>query len=94
MGTDRPAYQDRIMTDPAIMVGKPVVRGTRIPVATVLRALSHNPDLTELFADYPRLTLDDVRACLAYAEALVAGEEVTPAPKRRPGGTPAAQPTP
>jgi uncharacterized protein (DUF433 family) len=94
MDRTRPSYQDRIITDPAIMVGKPVVRGTRIPVATVLRVLSQNPDLTELFADYPRLTLDDVRACLAYAEALVAGEEVTPAPKRRLGGKPAAQPTP
>jgi uncharacterized protein (DUF433 family) len=51
----------RIITDPNIMVGKPVVRGTRIPVELVLAKLAQNPDLDELFADYPRLTIDDVR---------------------------------
>ena len=94
METEHPTYQDRITTDPRVMVGKPVVRGTRVPVETVLRTLAQNPDIGELFADYPHLTLDDVRACLAYAEALVAGEEVTPAPKRRHGGPRAAQPAP
>ena len=49
------------------MVGKPVVKGTRIPVELVLAKLAHNPDLDELFADYPRLTIDDVKACLEYA---------------------------
>ena len=53
------------------MVGKPVVKGTRIPVELVLAKLAHNPDLEELFADYPRLTIDDVKACLEYAQALV-----------------------
>jgi uncharacterized protein (DUF433 family) len=71
-------YRDRIVQDPAIMVGKPVVRGTRIPVELVLHHLAENPDLDELFAAYPRLTLEDVKACLAYAQALVAGEEVFP----------------
>jgi uncharacterized protein (DUF433 family) len=80
MVTERHAFQDRIIADPAIMAGKPVVRGTRIPVETVLRALAQTPDLDELFADYPRLTLADVQACLAYAGALAAGEPVEPAP--------------
>jgi uncharacterized protein (DUF433 family) len=44
------AYKERIVTDPKIMVGKPVVRGTRIPVEHVLGRLAENPDLTELFA--------------------------------------------
>lgn len=78
-------YQDRIITDPEILVGKPVIRGTRIAVEHVLEALADNPDLTELFAAYPRLTRADVQACLAYAQALVAGEDVTPRPKPRPG---------
>ena len=86
METERPTYQDRIITDPGILVGKPVVRGTRIPVELVLEHLAENPDLTDLFAAYPRLTLDDVKACLAYAQALVEGQEVTPAPPRRPKG--------
>jgi uncharacterized protein (DUF433 family) len=73
MGTERPAYHDRIITDPGILAGKPVVRGTRIPVELVLDHLAENPDLDDLFAAYPRLTLEDVKACLAYARALVGG---------------------
>ena len=83
MTTNQPLYTDRITADPAILVGKPVVRGTRISVETVLDHLADNPNLDELFAAFPDLTVDDVRACLAYASALAAGEDVQPAPKRR-----------
>lgn len=82
MEQERPPYQDRIVADPRILVGKPVVRGTRIGVEHVLRQLAAYPDPAELFAAYPDLTMDDVRACLAYAQALVEGEDVTPAPRR------------
>ncbi len=64
-------FQDRIVQNPAILVGKPVIKGTRIPVELVLAKLAQNPDLDELFADYPRLTREDVQACLQYAEGLV-----------------------
>ena len=64
-------YKDRIVTDPLIIVGKPVVRGTRIPVEHVLGRLAENPDLAELFAAYPELTREDVKACLHYAQAAV-----------------------
>jgi len=64
-------YKDRVVTDPKIMVGKPVVRGTRIPVEHVLGRLAENPDLAELFAAYPELTREDVKACLHYAKAAV-----------------------
>ena len=94
MTENQPRYEDHIITDPAIMVGKPVVKGTRIPVETVLRALAQNPNLDELFADYPLLTMADVQACLAYAQALVAGEEVRPAPKPRPRGRDAVHQSP
>ena len=80
MATKQPLYTDRIITDPGILVGKPVVRNTRIPVELVLRHLAENPDTTELLAAFPRLTIDDVKACLAYAQALVEGEEVYPTP--------------
>ncbi len=70
-----PTYQERITQDPDVLAGKPVVKGTRIPVELVLAKLSANPDTQELFQDYPRLTVDDVRACLAYAEHLVAQQE-------------------
>ena len=61
----------RIITDPDILVGKPVVRGTRIPVELVLEYLAHTPNFDELFADYPRLTMADVQACFAYAQAQI-----------------------
>jgi uncharacterized protein (DUF433 family) len=64
----------RIVRDPNIMAGKPVVKGTRIPVALVLGQLAHNPDLGEVFAAYPHLTVEDVKACLSYAHDLVEGE--------------------
>jgi uncharacterized protein (DUF433 family) len=65
------AITDRIVQDPNILVGKPVVKGTRIAVEVVLDYLAHNPNFDELFADYPRLTMDDVKACLAFAHTLV-----------------------
>jgi uncharacterized protein (DUF433 family) len=71
MAKEQRAYQDRIIIDPEIMVGKPVVKGTRIPVEVVLGKLAENPDLDDLFAAYPRLTLEDVKACLTYAQILV-----------------------
>ena len=58
---------ERIVRDPRVMVGKPVVRGTRIPVELVLEQLSYDLDPHELFAAYPRLTEEDVKACIAYA---------------------------
>ncbi|MDQ3706536.1 MAG: DUF433 domain-containing protein [Chloroflexota bacterium] len=48
------------------MAGKPVIRGTRIPVELVLKRLAQDLDLQTLFASYPRLTEDDVKACLEY----------------------------
>ncbi len=75
MTKERPRFQERIIQDPEVLVGKPVVRGTRIPVELVLAKLAENPDLGELFMDYPRLTIDDVRACLEYAKGLVERKE-------------------
>ncbi|HEY3116338.1 MAG TPA: DUF433 domain-containing protein [Chloroflexota bacterium] len=72
MAIERPKYQQRILRDPKIMTGKPVVKGTRIPVERVLDQLAYKPDLGELFAMFPELTVEDVRACLAYARAMVA----------------------
>jgi uncharacterized protein (DUF433 family) len=59
-------FRDRIVRDPEIMVGKPVVKGTRIPVERVLAHLEE-ADKADLFEAFPELTDDDVRACLAYA---------------------------
>ena len=80
MEIERAAYRDRIIADPAILAGKLVVRGTRISVQTVLEHLADNPDLTELFAAFPRLTPEDVRACLAYASVLAPDRRAAPGP--------------
>lgn len=76
MATTMVHYGDRIVINPEIMAGKPVVKGTRVPVELVLKRLSQDLNLETLFAAYPRLTLEDVKACLAYAEAIVEGEEI------------------
>jgi uncharacterized protein (DUF433 family) len=76
----RSANLPGIVADPRILAGKPVVKGTRIAVDLVLEELSHNPDIAELLAAHPDLTRNDVQACLAYAQAIVTGEEVFPKP--------------
>ena len=79
MATEQLQYQDRIVIDPEILVGKPVVKGTRISVELVLKRLSQDLNVDTLLEAYPRLTVEDVKACLAYAEAQVAGEDIYPA---------------
>ena len=58
---------NRIAVDPAIRFGKPCVRGTRISVGDVLGYLAGGMSDAQILADFPQLTRDDVRACLAYA---------------------------
>ncbi|MCC6174963.1 MAG: DUF433 domain-containing protein [Chloroflexi bacterium] len=76
-------YHGRIEQDPSVMAGKPVVKGTRIPVERVLAHLAEN-DRADLFAAFPELTEQDVRACLAYARAAVEYQ------RRQAAGTPRA----
>ena len=67
---------ERIDIDPAIMMGKPVIRGTRITVELILRNLADGASESELLEDYPHLTTNDSRAAMAYGAASVAHEEV------------------
>ena len=60
-------HLERIVVDPGILGGKPVVRGTRISVEQVLHDFAEALDVDTLLEAYPRLTLDDIRACLEYA---------------------------
>ena len=73
MATEHLLLYERISQDLAIMAGKPVVRGTRIPVERILAHLARKPDLDDLFAAYPELTPEDVRACLEFAHEAVVG---------------------
>jgi uncharacterized protein (DUF433 family) len=60
-------YRDRIVIDPTIRFGKPVVRGTRITVGDILSYLAGGMSEDEILADFPQLSRDDIRACLAFA---------------------------
>jgi uncharacterized protein (DUF433 family) len=58
---------DRISIDPTVRFGKPCVRGTRIAVGDILGYLAGGMSDDQLLADFPQLTREDIRACLAYA---------------------------
>jgi uncharacterized protein (DUF433 family) len=66
---------DRIEINPKIMLGKPVIRGTRIPVELLLRKLSEGATVADLHDAYPRLTPEDIRAAMGYAADTLAHEE-------------------
>jgi uncharacterized protein (DUF433 family) len=67
---------DRITADPAIFGGKPIVRGMRISVELILSLLAQGETPTAILDDYPGLEPEDVRACLAYAHAVVADDRL------------------
>ena len=67
---------DRIEIDPDVMLGKPVIRGTRIPVERILRKLSEGASEADLLDAYPRLTREDIQAAMRYAADTLAHEEV------------------
>lgn len=69
---------ERIVIDPRVMVGKPVVRGTRVPVEHVLTLLAQGLTVEEILKDYPHLTRDDIAAVLLYAARVTGREEVYP----------------
>jgi uncharacterized protein (DUF433 family) len=67
---------DRIETNPEVMGGKPVIRGTRVPVEIVLRKLGAGMAPETIIEDHPRLTLEDIRAAQAFAADYIADEEL------------------
>lgn len=71
-------WEQRIASDPQVCHGKPCVRGTRIMVSVILDNLAEGLSPDEIVAEYPPLTLDDVRAGIAYAAALTREEELVP----------------
>jgi uncharacterized protein (DUF433 family) len=67
---------ERIEINPEIMGGKPVIRGTRLPVETILRKLGAGLTPEAIIADHPRLTPDDIRAAQAFAADYMANEDL------------------
>jgi uncharacterized protein (DUF433 family) len=70
------ALTDRVEINPEVMLGKPVIRGTRIPVELLLRKLSEGASEADLMDAYPRLTREDIQAAMRYAADTLAHEEV------------------
>jgi uncharacterized protein (DUF433 family) len=73
---------ERIEINPEIMGGKPVIRGTRIPVEIVLRKLGAGMATEEILADHPRLTVKDIQAAQAFAADYMADEDLVYGLKR------------
>ncbi len=71
----------RIVVDPKIMAGKPVIRGTRVPVDAIIHRIAQGEKIEDILKDYPRITRQDIKAALEYASSLVRGEDVMPVVK-------------
>ncbi|MBI3313491.1 MAG: DUF433 domain-containing protein [Candidatus Omnitrophica bacterium] len=68
----------RITIDPKIMVGKPIIKGTRIPVELIVRLVGQGIPEKEILKEYPKLKPEDIRAALIYAAQVLAHEDVFP----------------
>ncbi|MGA8052459.1 MAG: DUF433 domain-containing protein [Burkholderiales bacterium] len=73
------AANPRIEINPEIMLGKPVIRGTRIPVELILRKLGEGASQADLLDAYPNLGIEDIRAAMLFAADSVAHEETAEA---------------
>ena len=71
-------WQERIVIDPRILVGKPVIKGTRLAVEFIMDLLAHGWTESEILENYPGLTHEDIRACFAYATEALRAERVYP----------------
>ena len=69
-------WQERIIVDPKILVGKPVVKGTRLAVEFIVELLAQGWAESEILRNYPGLTHDDIAACLKYATSILKAEGI------------------
>ncbi|MBM3767001.1 MAG: DUF433 domain-containing protein [Acidobacteria bacterium] len=69
-------WQDRIIVDPKILVGKPVIKGTRLAVEFIVELLAAGWTRGQIIENYPHICLEDIQACLAYAAELLHAEHV------------------
>lgn len=71
-------WEDRIVASPDVLVGKPVVKGTRLSVEFIVDLLAGGWTQEQILDNYPNLKTEDIRACLAYASELLHAEKVLP----------------
>ncbi|MGB9618471.1 MAG: DUF433 domain-containing protein [Desulfomonilaceae bacterium] len=69
---------ERITLDPKVMVGKPVIKGTRLTVEYILNLLAHGATVTEILEEYKGLTPEDIQACLLFATKSLANTSFMP----------------
>ena len=69
-------YKDKIKSNPDIMLGKPVIKGTRITVELILKRLSEGASMDEILEGYPNISKDDILACLSYSADVIGEEEL------------------
>jgi uncharacterized protein (DUF433 family) len=69
---------ERVVLNPKVMAGKPVIRGTRIPVELLLRMIAQRIPEADILREYPRLQPEDIQAAVAYAARVLANEDVFP----------------
>lgn len=67
-----------MVLDTDVMAGKPVIRGTRIPVDKIIRLLGEGMSVEDILEDYPHLSKEDIRAALLYSSKVIGGEDVFP----------------
>ncbi len=72
------SWQERIIINPEILVGKPVIKGTRLAVEFVIDLLAQGWSEADILQDYPGLTQEDIKACLSYASSALQAEKVYP----------------
>lgn len=71
-------WQERITVDPDVLVGKPVIKGTRLAVEFIIDLLAQGWNEAEILRNYPGLTHEDIQACLGYASEILRSEKVYP----------------
>lgn len=69
-------YTDRIEINPRICNGKPVIKGTRIPIAVILDHIAEGEAWDDLLAGYPELTIEDIKSALKYARAFIEHSDI------------------
>lgn len=75
------SWEERVTIDPAVLQGKPVIKGTRLAVEFIVDLLAQDWTRDEVLHNYPDISVEDINACLQYASALLHAERVYPLPR-------------
>jgi uncharacterized protein (DUF433 family) len=73
-------WQERIVMEPNILAGKPIIRGTRLAVEFIIDLLAQGWSTEDILENYSGITIEDIRACLSYANEALKAEKVYPLP--------------